>query len=132
MARPLAGPKDITAAFTKGGGLTVIDGRGQIWQYDTGVTTDADGEDIVAPPSFDEVAVVPGRDNLLVVAGTTIWTYSLNDGAWHEGLDITELQPGEAENTTNPWKKGHNAGTRAPAEEPAAAKASKKKAKEHA
>jgi hypothetical protein len=128
------GPKEAIAAFTKGGGLTLIDGRGNVWKYDTGVTTDADGNEIVAPPSFDEVAIGPGGNRLLIVAGTTMWTYDCNTGEFAEGLDITEMLEGEDEKTTEAWKQGHNVSTRKPPDDAAAAstKSSKKKSKEYA
>jgi len=130
MAKELNGPRDVKAAFVLGGFLTLIDGRGNVWKYDTGVTEDADGDEIHAPASIDNVAIVPGRDGIIALAGDVMWTYNLSQGTWHEGVSIDELLEGEAENTTNPWKRGHNVDSSpAPAEE-APAK-SKKKSKAH-
>jgi len=114
----LTGPTDAIGAFVKGGTLTVIDGRGNVWIWDSSVTTDPEGDEIPAPSSFDEVAIGPGS-RILVVSGTTMWVYDMNTGAWTEGLDITEKLPGEEEKIYEPWKKGHNASSRKlPDEEP--------------
>ena len=107
----LAGPKDVSAAFTEGGKLLIVDGRGNMWTYDTGITEDADGNEIVAPTSFDAVAIAPGRERLIVISGGTVWNYNLNQGEWHEGLPVTDMLEGEAEKTTDPWKRGHNVET---------------------
>jgi len=107
----LNGPKDVTAAWIDGGTLRLVDGRGNNWSYDTGVTTDADGNDIVAPTSFEQVEVLPNRERLLVVSGGEFWTYGLAAGEWREGLSVSDLLEGEAEKTTDPWKRGHNVET---------------------
>ena len=112
----LIGPTDVTGAFIEGGKLTLVDGRGNSWIYDTGVTQDATGDEIVAPSSIDTVIVAPNRERLIVVSGGTYWTYSLTQGAWREGLSCTELLEGEEEKTTDPWKRGHNVETPAVAE----------------
>ena len=127
------GPKEAIGAFTKGGGLTIVDGRGNIWKYDSGVTQDAEGNEIKAPASFDEVAIGPDGSRLLILSGTTMWVYDCNTGEFAEGLDITEMLEGEDEKTYEPWKQGHNVNTRKPPDEtaPAAAK-SKKRHKEDA
>jgi hypothetical protein len=124
----LAGPKDVTGAFIEGGTLTLVDGRGNSWRYDTSVTEDADGNEIVAPSSIDTVIVAPARERLIVVSGGDYWTYNLNQGEWHEGLSATELLEGEEEKTTDPWKRGHNVETPKPEDEVTPAKKRKKEA----
>ena len=54
--------------------------------------------------------------------------YDLNTGEWTEGPKVDELLEGEAENTTEPWKRGHNVGTAPVVVEGAEAKKKKKKA----
>src|SRR3974390_876625 len=107
----LIGPTDVTGAFIEGDLLTLVDGRVNIWIYNTSITEDADGNEIVAPSSVDTVIVAPNRERLIVVSGGTYWTYSLTHGAWREGLSCTELLPGEEEKTFDPWKRGHNVET---------------------
>jgi len=124
----LAGPKDVTAAWNDGGTLRLVDGRGNSWSYDTGITEDADGNEIVAPSGFDVVEVVPARDRLLIVSGGSFWTYSLAQGEWREGLPVGELLEGEEEKTTDPWKRGHNVETPKPEDEVTPAKKRKKEA----
>jgi len=135
MAKDLEGPRDVSAAFVLNGFLTIIDGRGNVWKYDTGVTEDADGNEIHAPASIDNVAVTAGRDRILALSGDIMWTYTLPQGVWHEGVSIDELLEGEAEKTTDPWKRGHNVeSSPAPADTETGTHGrpkGKKKAKEH-
>lgn len=123
----MAGPRDAKDAFVRSGILTVIDGRGNIWKYDPAIVLDAEGEDIVAPTGFETAAV--GPNSILVVdAAGSAWTYHLNTDEWSEGPKVDELLEGEVENTTQPWKRGHNVGTAPVVIEGAEVKKKKKKA----
>ncbi len=105
----MAGPRDAKAAFVRSGILTVIDGRGNIWKYDPAITTDAEGDDIVAPAGFDGCRV--GNNTIMVIdSAGSVWNYGLHTGEWTEGPKVDELIPGEVENTTEPWKRGLNVG----------------------
>lgn len=106
----MAGPRDAKTALVRNSVLTVIDGRGNIWMYDPAIVVDADGNDIVAPTDFGSVRV---GDNAIMVIDSagSVWTYDLNSELWTEGPKVDEKLEGEAENTTNPWKRGHNLGT---------------------
>jgi hypothetical protein len=110
------------AVLVRSGKLTVIDARGGVWTYDTGITTDAAGETIVAPGDVAYAEKGHG-DRILAIDGSgTSWTYDLGQGAWTKGLSVDELLPGEAEKTTDPWKKGHNVNAKAPLDEVAPGK----------
>jgi len=122
----LAGPRDASTAFVRNGELKVIDGRGNTWTYDASVTTDANGDEIVAPTGFSEAELGKGDTLLVVDESDTAWTYNLNQGEWSKGLSIEDHLPGEDEKTTEPWKQGHNVSTKAP--EPEAGPAKKKAA----
>jgi hypothetical protein len=123
----MAEPRDAKAAFVRGGILTVIDGRGNIWKYDPAIVLDAEGEDIVAPPGFESCSV--GNNTIMVIdSAGSVWNYGLHTGEWTEGPKVDELLEGEVEATTSPWKRGHNVGTAPVAVEGAEAKKKKRKA----
>jgi hypothetical protein len=103
----LSGARDVTAAFTQGGKMLLVDGRGNLWSYDPSVTTDANGDPIVAPPTIDEVGLAPGRDRLVVLSGTDVWSYSLNQGEWHKGASTSSIA---AATPGNPWSTNYNPG----------------------
>lgn len=128
----MAGPRDAKAAFVRGGILNVIDARGNIWIYDTAVTTDAEGDEIVAPTGFGEIAEVSPNSIMVVDAASSVWTFDLNTGKWSEGPNLDERLEGEDKNTTEPWKRGHNVGTPPAAEEAPPPPVSRKKSKEDA
>jgi hypothetical protein len=99
------------AVFVRNGKLMVVDARGGVWTYDAGVTTDADGETIVAPADVAYAEKGHGDRILAIDGSAAAWTYDLGQGTWSKGLSVDELLHGEAEKTTEPWKKGHNVNT---------------------
>lgn len=106
----MPGPRDAKAAFVRGGILTVVDGRGNIWMYDPSIVTDAEGDDIVAPAGFTTCRV--GNNSIMVVdSAGSVWNYGLHTGEWVEGPKVDEKLPGEDEKIYEPWKRGHNVGT---------------------
>lgn len=108
MAQPLSGPKDVLAVWVDGGVLTVVDARANLWTYDTTIVTDANGEAIFAPAAVTFAEVGHGDRVLVVDDQTTAWIYEPTAGRWRKGSNIDTLLPGEAANTTNPWKRHAN------------------------
>ena len=120
-------PSDAKSAFIRSNVLQVIDGRGNVFTYEPSITTDANGDDIVAPADFARAEVA---DNAVMVIDSSgsVWLYSLIDGLWRKGPSVDEKLPGEEDNTTNPWKQGHNVTAPAPVDEAAPAKRKSKAA----
>jgi hypothetical protein len=126
------GPRDAHAAFAgTSGKLTVIDGRGTVWQWDDSVTEDAEGKEIKGPPDVKQ-AFCTDNTVLVVDSSGAAWSYNLHNQAWTEQLNTTDVLDGEAEKEYEPWKKGNNVTVPAPTPETAPTKSHKKRAKEDA
>src|SRR5262245_5666658 len=101
------GPTDVAAAVVAGGKLTIIDGRGMPWQFQSG-QKDSAGKEVVGPDSADAAFVI--NERLHVLSGGVMWTYYPGPLGWVEGFELDTKAEGEDK---GPWLKGHSVEARA-------------------
>ena len=102
------GPEDSTYAFVRNGHLTVVDGRGNVWKYDDSITTDAEGNEIVAPSGIVFADTQVNRDILVIDGNGDMWTYHQAANAWTKGANVDTQSQAETDAQYEPWKRGPN------------------------
>jgi hypothetical protein len=104
----LRGPTDSTYAFVRNGHLVVIDGRGGVWKYDDSITTDENGDTIVAPSGIVYADTRANRDIVVIDGNGDMWVYDHATNKWTQGANVDTLPQAETDATTQPWKRGVN------------------------